>query len=109
MFSTSNTWQPKMYELYERWHTLHCPATKGTTLQVLHTYNGSVHHILRLNKPNKNRGTKPSADKEHDLTLPPKQSGQEEWLNKVLLYGRKITAINKISGQDLKQIYVFAG
>lgn len=106
MFSTSNTWQPKMYELYERWHTLHCPATKGTTLQVLHTYNGSVQ---RLNKPNKNRGTKPSADKEHDLTLPPKQSGQEEWLNTVLLYGRKTTAINKISGQDLKQIYVFAG
>lgn len=75
MFSTSNTWQPKMYELYKRWHTLHCPATKGTTLQVLHTYNGSVHHILRLNKPNKNQGTKPSADKEYDLTLPPKQSG----------------------------------
>lgn len=32
-------------------------------------------HILRLNKPNKNQGTKPSADKEYDLTLPPKQSG----------------------------------
>lgn len=46
-------------------------------LQVLHTYCGSVHHILRLNKPNKNQGTKPSADKEHDPTLPPKQYGKE--------------------------------
>lgn len=41
--------------------------------------------------------------------LPTKQSGKEEWLNKVLLYGRKTTAINKISGQELKQIFIFAG
>lgn len=64
------------------------------------TTHGSAHHILRLNKPNKNQGTKPSPDKEHDPTLPLKQSGQEEWLNKGLLYGRKTTAINKITGQD---------
>lgn len=85
------------------------PSYQGITLQVLHTYCGSVHHILRLNQSNKNQGTKPSADKEHDLTLPPKQYGKEGWLNKVLLYGRKTTVINKISGQELKQIYIFAG
>lgn len=78
-------------------------------LQVLHTSCGSVHHILRLNKPNNNQGTKPSADKEYDPTLPPKQSGQEGWLNKILLYGRKTAAINKICGQDFKQIYIFVG
>lgn len=85
-----------MYELYKRWHVLHCPATKGTMLQVLHTYCGTVHHILRPDEPNKNQGTKPSADKEHDPTLSPKQSGQEAWWNN----GKKTTAINKISCQD---------
>lgn len=51
------------------------PSYQGHHAPGTHTYNGSVHHILRLNKPNKNQGTKPSADKEYDLTLPPKQSG----------------------------------
>lgn len=78
-------------------------------LQVLHKYYRSVHHILRLKNPTKNQHKKTPADEEHDLTLAAKQSVQEGWIKKVLLHERKTTPINKISGQDLKEMYIFTG
>lgn len=82
---------------------MHCPATKGTTLQVLWECSSHPETKKKSTKTNK----KTPADKEHDQTLAPKQAVQEGWLKKVLLHRRKTTPV--VKPVVMKEMYIFTG